>query len=170
MGLLDTLKQYSDRGTAPTGDVFGHFDTVAQQANPQDLGKGIAAALRSDATPSFGQTIGSLFGQSNPNQKAGLLNEIMQVLGPGGLATAGGGILGKILGTGVSASTPITPAQAAQVSPADLSTIAASAEQQNGSIVDRLGSFYAQHPTLVKTLGVAALGAVMSHMSSQQRV
>ena len=169
MGLLDTLKQYSDRSTAPTGDVFGHFDTVAQQANPQDLGKGIAAALRSDATPPFGQTIGSLFGQSNPNQKAGVLNEIIQALGPGGLATASGGILGKILGTGVSSSTPITPAQATQVSPADLSTIAASAEQQNGSIVDRLGSFYAQHPTLVKTLGVAALGAVMSHMSSQQR-
>ena len=171
MGLLDILKQYSNPGAAPTSDVFGHFDTVAQQANPQDLGKGIAAAMRSNATPSFGETVGSLFGQSNATQKAGALNEILQSLGPAGLATAGGGILGRILGTGAGApATPITPAQAAQVSPADLGTIAASAQQQNGSIVDRLGSFYAQHPTLVKTLGVAALGAVMSHMSSQQRI
>ena len=171
MGLLDILKQYSNPATTPTGEVFGHFDTVAQQANPQDLGKGIAAALRSDSTPSFAQTIGGLFGQSSPSQKAGVLNEIVQALGPAGLATAGGGILGRILGTGTGApSTPITPAQASQVSPADLSTIAASVQQQNGSIVDRLGSFYAQHPALVKTLGVAALGVVMSHMSSQQRV
>ena len=102
MGILDILKQYSNPGTTPSGDVVGHFDSVAQQASPQDLGSGIAAALRSDATPAFGQAIGSLFGQSNPNQKAGVLNEILQTLGPAGLATAGGGILGRILGTGAA--------------------------------------------------------------------
>jgi len=170
MGILDILKQYSNPGTTPSGDVVGHFDSVAQQASPQDLGSGIAAALRSDATPAFGQTLGNLFAQSNPNQKAGVLNEILQTLGPAGLATAGGGVLGRILGTGAAGpTTSITPTQAAQVSPSDLSAIAASAHQQDASIVDRLGSFYAQHPTLVKTLGVAALGAVMSHMSNQQR-
>jgi hypothetical protein len=168
MGLMDVLKQYSQPGSQPSGDVFGHFDSVAQQASPSQLGGGIAAALRSDATPAFGQTIGNLFGQSNPEQKAGLLNEIVQALGPTVAATAGGGILGRILGGGGAAAAPITPTQAAQVSPTDLSTLAAKAQQQDGSIVDRLGNFYAQHPTLVKTLGVAALGAVMSHMSQQQ--
>ena len=130
---------------------------------------GIAAALRSDATPPFGQAIGNLFGQSNPDQRAGVLNEILRTLGPAGLASAGGGIFGRILGTGAAGpTTSITPTQAAQVSPADLSTIASNAQQQDDSVVDRLGSFYAQHPTLVKTLGVAALGAVMSHMSRQR--
>ncbi len=81
MGLMDVLKQYSQPGSQPSGDVFGHFDSVAQQASPSHLGGGIAAALRSDATPAFGQTIGNLFGQSNPEQKAGLLNEIVQALG-----------------------------------------------------------------------------------------
>jgi hypothetical protein len=166
MGLLDILKQYSEPGAQPSGDVFGHFDSVAQQATPQQLGGGIAAALRSDTTPAFGPTIANLFGQSNPNQKAGLLNEIMQALGPVAAASAGGGILGRILGTGGAAPIiPITPAQAAQVSPSDLSTLATTAQQHDDSIVDRLGTFYAQHPTLVKTLGVVALGAVMSHMS-----
>lgn len=170
MGLLDILKQYTNPGATPTGDVTGHFDTVAQQSNAKDLGSGIAAALRSDATPSLGQTISNLFGQSNPSQKAGVLNEIMQALGGAGLASAGGGILGRILGSGAQGpSTPIKPGQAAQISPSDIGTIATSAQQQDGSIVDRLGSFYAQHPTLVKTLGVAALSAVMSHMSSLQR-
>jgi hypothetical protein len=51
MGILDILKQYSNPGTTPAGDVAGHFDAVAQQASPQDLGSGIAAALRSGATP-----------------------------------------------------------------------------------------------------------------------
>jgi hypothetical protein len=166
MGFLDILKQYAEPGAQPTGDVFGHFDSVAQQATPKQLGGGIAAALRSDATPGLGPVLGNLFGQSNPEQKAGLLNEIMQTLGPAGAATAGGGILGRILGTsGAGITAPITPAQAAQISASDLSMLATTAQQHDGSIVDRLGTFYAQHPTLVKTLGVAALGAVMSHMS-----
>ena len=146
-----------------------HFDTVAEHAAPQDLGKGIAAALRSDATPSFGQTVSNLFGQSNPNQKAGLINELIRVLGPTAAATAGGGILGRILGAGTAGASPVTPEQVAQISPADVSRIATHAEQQDDSIVDRLSSFYAQHPTLVKTLGVLALSAVMSHMNQQRR-
>jgi hypothetical protein len=173
MGLLDILKQYSNPGTVPTGDVSGHFESVAQQVNPSALGGGIAAALRSDATPAFGQAIGSLFGQSNPQQKAGVLNELVQVLGSAGIASAGGGILTRILGSSAAPSgsaAPITPAQAAQVSPSDVTAIAASAQQHDDSIVDRVGAFYAQHPTLVKTLGVAALGAVMSHMSQQQKI
>jgi hypothetical protein len=169
MGLLDILKQYSATGAPPDSDVADHFDSVAQQANPSHLGSGIASALRSEATPSFGHTIGSLFGQSNPEQKAGVLNEILQGLGPTGLAGSSGGILGRILGTGVNSSIPVTAAQAAEVSPADMSTIAASAQQHDDSIIDRVGSFYAQHPALVKTLGVAALGVVMTHMNQLQR-
>lgn len=168
MSLLDILKQYTATGAPPPGDAPGHFDSVAQQSTNKDLGSGIAAAMRSDTTPPFGQTIGNLFGQSNPEQKAGVLNEIVQALGSGGIASAGGGLLSRILGAGVSPP-PITPTQAAQVSPSDVTAIATSAQQHDDSIVDRLGSFYAQHPTLVKTLGVAALGAVMSHMNQQQR-
>jgi len=169
MGLMDILKQYSPSGAPPDRDVNGHFDSVTQEADSTQLGSGIAAALRSDTTPSFGQTIGNLFGQSNPEQKAGVLNEILQSLGTAGIASAGGGILSRILGSNASTSAPITAAQAAQISPTDMSTIAATAQQHDDSIVDRVGSFYAQHPTLVKTLGVAALGAVMSHMSQLQR-
>jgi hypothetical protein len=166
MGFLDILKQYGEPGAQPSGDVFGHFDSVASQATAGQLGSGIAAALRSDATPGVGQVLGNLFGQSNPQQKAGVLTEIMQALGPAAAATAGGGILGRLLGNwGAGPRATITPAQAAQVSPSDVSRLATSAQEQDDSIVDRLGSFYAQHPALVKTLGVAALGAVMSHMS-----
>jgi hypothetical protein len=169
MGLIDILQQYSNPHATPTGEVSGHFDAVAQQANPQELGGGIAAALRSDATPSFGQTIGNLISQSNPQQKAGLLNEIAQVFGAAGLANVSGLDWRRILAPTSGPGAQITPAQAAQRSPSDVTAIATSARQRDESVVDRLGAFYAQHPTLVKTLGVAALSAVMSHMSQNRR-
>jgi hypothetical protein len=168
MSILDILKQYAGpSGTVPA-NAAEHFDTVAQQAAPADLGGGIAAALRSTATPSFGQTIGSLFGRSDPQQQAGVLNQLIQAIGPAAAAAAGGGVLQRVLGTS-GTSAPISPAQASQVTPAEVSAIAAHAENQNGSVVDQLSNFYAQHPTLVKSLGVAALGVVMSHMSRQQQ-
>jgi hypothetical protein len=42
--------------------------------------------------------------------------------------------------------------------------LATHAEQHNPSIVDTVGAFYAQHPALVKSLGVAALAVTMGQM------
>ena len=167
MGLLDILQQYAGNALAPQANVHQHFDEVAPQVSQQDLGTGIAAAFRSDSTPPFGQMVGNLFNNSNPQQRAGLLNQLVQSLGSGGLGSVAGGVLGSLLGT---SSTPaaITPEQASQLSPSDVTAIAAHAEKQDPSIVDRLGSFYAQHPTLVKTLGAVALSAVMGSLSSRR--
>lgn len=166
MSILDILKQYASPTSELAGDVNAHFDAVAQQVAPKDLGAGIAAALRSDVTPSFAQTIGGLFSHSDSDQKAGLLSHLFQALDPGVMGTIGGGGLGKISGSGAP-SVAISAAQAAQVSPGEVATIAAQAEQRDNSIVDRVSTFYAQHPTLVKTLGVAALASVMSHLSKR---
>lgn len=145
-----------------------HFDEVAQQAPPQDLGRGIAAAMRSDSTPPFGQLVGNLLGQSNLQQQAGVLNQLIQSIGPGGLSGVAGGILGRVVGGGSSNAVPtITPAQASQLSPADVNAIATHAQNQDGSVVDKIGGFYAQHPTLVKSLGAAALAIALGHMRSQ---
>jgi hypothetical protein len=46
--------------------------------------------------------------------------------------------------------------------------LAEHAEKQNPSIVDQASQFYAQHPTLVKTIGAGALALVMSHLSRRQ--
>ena len=137
MGLLDILKQYADPNSAQPDSVGGHFDEVAQQSNPSDLGGGVAAAFRSDATPPFGQMIGDLFGRSDPQQRAGILNQILQTVGPGVLASLGGGVLGRVLGGAGASGTPptITPEQASQISPADAGAIAAHAEQHDS--IDR---------------------------------
>lgn len=168
MGLLDILQQYAGGAAAgPQGNVNDHFDEVARQVPQQDLGGGLAAAFRSDATPPFGQMVGSLFGQSNPQQQAGVLGQLVQSLGPGALTGIAGGVLGRMFGGGQVPAT-ITPQQASQLSPDDVNAIAAHAQQQDPSIVDRVGAFYAQHPTLVKTLGAVALSAVMGHLSSRR--
>jgi len=166
MGLIDILQQYTDPATSSHANVEQHFDEVAQEADPKDLGRGIAAALRSDATPPFGQSVGSLFGRSNPQQQAGVLNQIVQALGSGALSGVAGGILGRILGqSGAGAPPPtITPSQASQLSPDEVTTLATQAHSQDESIVDRISAFYAEHPTLVKTLGAAGLAIALGRM------
>ena len=57
-------------------------------------------------------------------------------------------------------------ADADAITPAQAGELAAAAKQSNPGIVSELGSFYSQHPTLVKTLGAAALAIAMSHMAS----
>ena len=166
MGILDVLQQYANPAAAPTDKVHEHFDQVAQQASSQQLGNGVAAAFRSDATPPFGQMVGNLFGQSTPEQRAGILNQLTQVLGSGALSSIAGGVLGRVLGGGNAAPT-ITPEQASQVSPADAAVIAEDAEKKDPSILDRAGESYAQHPQLVKGLGAAALAIVLGRMRSQ---
>ncbi len=170
MGILDILQQYADPARVQPDRVNEHFDQVAQQSNPQDLGNGVAAAFRSDSTPPFGQMIGDLFGRSDPQQRAGILNQLTQVLGSGALASVAGGVLGRVLGSGSGNAPPtITPEQASQISPADAGAIAAHAEKKDPSILDRAGEFYAQHPTLVKSLGATALAIVLGRMHSSQR-
>ena len=103
-------------------------------------------------------------------RRAGILNQIIQSVGAGGLASVAGGVLGRVLGGGAgTAPTTITPEQASQISPADASAIAAHAEKKDPSVMDRAGEFYAQHPQLVKGLGAAALAIALGRMHSGQR-
>ena len=45
--------------------------------------------------------------------------------------------------------------------------VARRVEQSNPGVVDTMSSFYAQHPTLVKTLGSAALMIAMRKIAEQ---
>ena len=78
MDIADILKQYADRPT----DTQTDFDEVARQVPPDVLGSGIAQAFRSEQTPEFGNMIGSLFGGSNPQQRAGLLGQLIRSVAP----------------------------------------------------------------------------------------
>jgi hypothetical protein len=176
LDLGSLLQKYLDAGNAndAPAEAGNHFEQVAQQASPQVVGQGIADALRSDRTPPLGQMVSDMFSRADPQQRAGMLNQILGSLGPGVLGSLGGalggGALGNILGQIPSGATPqVTPEQASQVSPSAVQDLANHAEQHDASIFDKLGNFYAQHPQLVKTLGSAALTIALAKMADRMR-
>lgn len=157
MGLLDVLTQALSNAAAPERE----FDQVAKNAPPDLLGRGLAEAFRSDKTPAMGEMVGQIFGQSNPSQQAGLLNQILASVGPAVLGGAAGGILGKMLSPG---ATQLTPEQASQLNPEQVKDIVTRANEAQPGVADKLGEFYAEHSTLVKTLGGAALVVALAKM------
>jgi hypothetical protein len=160
--LGNLLQQYlGGNGNTQANGVENDFDRVAQHSPLDALAQGVTQALRSDQTPPFPQMVGQLFGNSNPDQRAGMLNQLIAGLGPGALASLAGGALAKLTG----GQAQVTPDQAAQLSPQQVQDIAAQAEQQNPGIVDRMGAFYAAHPTLIKTVGGAALAVALGYMA-----
>ena len=158
--LGNLLQQYI--GGANNGKAADDFDQVAQNAPRASIAQGIAGALRSDQTPPFPQMVSQLFGQSNPDQRAGMLSKL---LGGNGalLSSVAGGALAKIFGN--NAPTQVTPEQASQISPEQVQELAEKAQQQNPGIVDRMGDFYAEHPTLIKAAGGAALAVALGYMA-----
>ena len=157
MGLLDLLQQ------ALGGNAEKHFDAVAQQAPHDHLGAGLAEAMRFKETPPFGNMVSQMFGQSSPTQQAGVLNQILAALGPAAATALASGALGRVLAPGQS---QLTPEQAAQVSPDQVSEIATQAEQTQPGVVDQVSQFYAQHSGLIKVLGGAALAIAMAKMKN----
>lgn len=138
------------------------FGQVAQHASPTAVAQGVNQALRSDQTPPFAQLVGQLFGRSDPTQRAGVLNQLLANVNPAMLTSLAGSI-GNFLNQG--SQPQVTPQQAEQITPAQIEEIAATAEQHNPGVVDKLGSFYACHPTLVKALGGVALAIVMGKIA-----
>jgi hypothetical protein len=94
-----------------------------------------------------------------------MLNQILGSVSPGVLASLGGAA-GALATTGTA---PVTPEQASQLSPQQVQDIANHAEKSNPDIFDKLGSFYAEHPQLVKTLGSAALTIALAKVANRMR-
>jgi hypothetical protein len=154
MGLLDLagglLKQYLNAtpGQANAAAASQHFDTVAQQATPDLLSRGLSAVFQSDQTPEFAQLAAQMFSQATPEQKQALLAQLQSLLGPTAGALGG-------------------PAQ--NIQPGALQSALQQAQTTNPSIVDKVSQIYAQHPTLIKTLGGAALTIALAKMAEHAR-
>jgi hypothetical protein len=71
-----------------------------------------------------------------------------------------------IPGAGTTAS--ISRTHAENVSPDVVTTLAEKVEEHNPRVIDRMGAFYAHHPTLVKTLGSAAMMIAMRKMAERR--
>ena len=155
--LMGILQQYANAGAANPPNAEQHFDQVSQAASQSQLAGGLAEAFQSNQTPPFAHMLATLFSNSDGQQRAGILNRLLNSAGP----AAGSSLLGNLLG----GASQVTPEQAKQVPPEAVRQIAEQAQQNNPSIIEEASAFYAQHPTLVKALGAGSLGLIMSHMS-----
>jgi hypothetical protein len=163
--LGNILQQYlGGQNNANAGRAIDDFDQVAQNASRPAMAQGVTEALRSDQTPPFPQMVSQLFDKSDATQRAGMLNQLISGIGPGLLSSIAGGALGGLF-RGNEAPAAVTPEQAATMSPEQVREIAEKAEQENPSIVDRMGDFYAEHPQLVKTIGGAALAILLGRVA-----
>jgi hypothetical protein len=166
MGWADGLGQVLQSalgGNASEADIHAAFDKVAGAVPHGALSESISHVFNSDQTPPFEQMLGGLFGQSSPDQKAAVLNQVLSSLGP-----QAGQVLGGIGGLGGLASVlqggSVSPAQAQQISPDAVQAIAQKARQINPGIVDAVSGFYAKNPQLVKAIGAGALALLMSRL------
>jgi hypothetical protein len=170
MSLLDDLggllNQYA-AGNATSDDVHSAYDRVAPGVPQSTLADGISHAFRSDQTPAFEQMVGTLYNQSDPDQKAGVLNQILAALGPSAAPMLGGlGGSGALAGIGdLLSGRAVSPQQAQEIPPQTVEVLAQQAAKKDPTIMDQAASFYAQHPTLVKAIGAGALALLLSKMS-----
>lgn len=166
--LGSMLQQYAGAGQA-TQSTEDDFDRASQLAPRDALSGGLSEAFRSQNTPPFPNMLGQMFGNSNGMQRASILNTLLSVAGPALLSNIlqRGGGMGNL--AGMLQGGHVTPEQAEQIPPQAVEEIAREAEQRDPTVIDRVSDFYAEHPTLVKTLGAAALAVAMSGMTKQKR-
>ena len=168
MDIADILKQYADRPT----DTHTDFDEVSRQVPREVLGEGLAQAFRSDQTPDFGNMVGSLFGGSNPQQRAGLLGQLIRSVAPAVLSSLAGGALGRVFqggGARAGAAPSVNPSDVTDLTPDQVREVATAAEKNDPSVMDRIGAYYAEHPEVVKVLGGTALAIALGQMATRMR-
>ena len=137
---------------AAPADPHQDYRNIAEAAPPQVMADGLAHAFRSDQTPSFPEMLASLFQQSNPEQRAGLLSQLLGAMGPGAAASIPG----------------LREQKPEQISPEQVQQAAVQAERENPSIIDQVSGFYAQHPDVVKALGGAAISIAIQHIARRK--
>lgn len=168
LGDLENLVGQFASGHTSADEVHATYDEVARAVPHSTLADSLGQAFRSDQTPPFEQMVSGMYGQSSPDQKADLLNQILGSLPPGAAAQ----ILGSLGLGGVAAAVAggnVTPQQAQQVTPEAVQSLAEQAAKKDPSIIDRAAGFYAQHPTLVKAIGAGALALLLSRITATRR-
>jgi hypothetical protein len=169
MNWLDAVTDIVDRyrsGSGRSDDSATHedFQQVVESAPRDAVTSGIAGMFRSDDTPPFAEMISSLFSQSNQSQRAGLLTHLLSAVPPATLASLPG--LSNL--GGLQGGNPEAVDRAAnQLSPDQVRQIANHAEAQDPGIIEKVSSFYAQHPGLMKAVGAMALAVAMKHMTKR---
>jgi hypothetical protein len=163
--LSGLLKQYlGDEPIRTTEKAAEDFHQVAENAPPEVVGEGLSEVFRSDQTPPFGQMVGQLFGNADPQQRSGMLNQLVNSISPALLHSIGVGQQGD-----QGQAPAVTPDLASRLTPEQVQQLAEHAEQENPGVIDNMSRFYADHPGLVKTIGGAALAIAMAKIAEKMK-
>ncbi|MCP9495420.1 MAG: hypothetical protein MSG64_13325 [Pyrinomonadaceae bacterium MAG19_C2-C3] len=179
--LSGLLNQYQggQNQQQPNNNVDNDFDQLSRAAPNSAVAEGLSAAFRSNNTPPFGNMVSQLFANSSGTQRASLMNTLLAAAGPmvlqqvmsrmggGGMSNAGGGLAGLLGNLGGGGQPQVTPEMAEQIPPQAIEQIAAEAEKQDPSIIDRVSGFYAENPDVVKGLGAVALTVALAHLANR---
>lgn len=161
MGLLDALSQIANAISQNSQPQQSHVDEIVRDAPRDTVREGLREAFDAGDTPSMGEQVGQMFGQSSNQQQAGLINQVIQALGPAAAAALAGGVLQKVMKPGE----PQVDADAvAQLSPTEVTQVVNEAQQQQPELSQRLSEFYADNSGLIKALGGVALLAAAIKM------
>ena len=160
MGLLDTLTQIVNAASQNSQPQQQQVEEL-QQAPADVLSQGLREAFDSKDTPSIGNLVGQMFGQSSNQQQAGLINQVIQALGPAAATALAGGVLQKVLKPG---SDQVEAADVAQLSADEVTSVVNEAQAQRPELSQQLSEFYSQHSGLIKALGGVALLAAAIKM------
>jgi hypothetical protein len=148
------LNQYiGGNAAASTEEAHQHYDQVTSAVPSGVLGSAIGPALSSLAVEEIQQHIFNSASQMSPAQRGGFVQSIM-----GGLASSGGNVSSILSQLGISPSVADNPQDA---SPEDVAALAAHTQQNSPDVFHRAMEFYAEHPTLVKAMGAAAVSAII---------
>jgi len=172
MAWTDTINEIVGRytggggGAAPApANPHEDYCNIAEAAPQQVMADALSHTFQSDQTPNFSDMVSTMFRQSDPNQQAGLLNQLVGVLGPVALASVPA--LRDLAGSEGGART-VTPAIASQVSAEQVGRLANRAQRADPSIVDQVSGFYAEHPDVVKALGGAAITIAIQYIARRK--
>ena len=161
MGLLDALSQIANAINQNSQPQQSHVDEIVRDAPRDTVREGLREAFDAGDTPSMGEQVGQMFGQSSNQQQAGLINQVIQALGPAAAAALAGGVLQKVMKPGEQ---QVDADAVAQLSPTEVTQVVNEAQQQQPELSQRLSEFYADNSGLIKALGGVALLAAAIKM------
>lgn len=164
------LQKYASMGTVQSvQQVEQDFDTVSRKAPIEQVSMGLSEAIRSDQTSSFGKMVAQAFEQGGPDQRALMLNQLLQ-----GVSAD---VLKMLRESSIDLSAhevskdgeqlQLSPTQAAQIEPEHIEVFANCVEKINPGIVDLMSFFYVQNPELAKPLGATVLGMAMDNVGQR---
>ena len=155
-GLLGNVMN----GNLTEQQTHDHYDQIAQNTPPQNLGAAIGSALGGMNTGEVQERVANSATQMSPQQRGGMVESLLGGLGSSGMNV--GGLLSQL---GINQNVASNPQSA---TPDEVAALAAHAHSTNPGVLQQAMSVYQAHPTLVKALGTVVIAQIARHLSNPQ--